>query len=218
MVELHLILEGGGQPNAENASIAYNTQVLRESLHSFFKRLLCRDDVSIVVSMEFGYRNAVQKFLKKDSFYLFVDLDAPKSESQNWFIKLATENPNKPLYIPSSKQKDVYFMIQEMEAWFLKQPTCFEKWAKSEGWVRRHASEKIEEYTPIMGKNIEEIVKPSITTANLLKHFFEKRIKEEKRKLAKYGKLAVAPALLDNLDVKMLELQDSELHRFKISV
>lgn len=128
MVELRIMVEGGGQPNSENASVAYNTQVLRQALHSFFSRLLGKDDISIVVSMEFGYRNAVQEFLKKDDAYLFVDLDAKKSEIQNWFIKLETENPNKSLCIPLQKQKDVYFMIHEMEAWFLKQPQCFEKW------------------------------------------------------------------------------------------
>ena len=218
MVELHLIIEGGGQPNVENMSIANNTEVLRQSLNSFFSRLLGRDDISIVVSMGFSYRNAVQDFLEKDNFYLFVDLDAPKSGIENWFKKIATENPNKPLSIPNNQKKNVYFMIQEMEAWFLKQPECFEKWGISEGWQRLHPSEEIENHSLIAGKNIEDIAKPSEKVRILMRHFFEKQFKEGKRKLAKYGKQTVAPVLLDNLDVQMLELQDSELHRFKISV
>lgn len=212
MVELHIMVEGGGQPNAENASVAYNTQVLRQSLHSFFSRLLARDDISIVVSMELGYRNAVKQFLGKKKVSLFVDLDAPKNKMQDWFKKLETENESKPLCIPASRQKDVYFMIQEMEAWFLRQPDCFEKWAAAGGWQRLHPSEKIETHSLIFGKNIEDIERPSEKTAILLRHFFEKK------RHAKYGKLTVAPALLDNLDAQLLESQDSELHRFKTSV
>ena len=218
MVELHLIVEGGGQPDDKNTSIANNTEVLRQSLNSFFSRLLGRDDISIVVSMGFSYRNAVQDFLEKNKYYLFVDLDAPKSEKANWFEKLATENPNKPLCIPDERKKDVYFMIQEMEAWFLKQPQCFQKWGVAEGWQRLHPSEKIEDHSLIVGKNIEDITKPSEKVGILMRHFFEKQIKEGKRRLAKYGKQTVAPALLDSLDAQVLEQKDSELQRFKSNI
>ena len=111
-------------------------------------------------------------------------------------------------------------MIQEMEAWFLKQPECFEKWAEKEEWTRRASSgtKEISEYAPISGKNIEEITKPSEITAELMRHFFEKRPKSKKRRLAKYGKLTIAPKLLDNLDLQALEQQDSELQRFKANV
>ena len=101
-----------------------------------------------------------------------------------------------------------------MEAWFLKQPDCFEKWAKLENYNKRDAN-SIADHNLISGKNVEDISKPSVVVATLLKHFFEKRIDGKKRKLAVYGKLRTAPILLDCLDVALLETQDSELVRFK---
>lgn len=48
-----------------------------------------------------------------------------------------------------------------------------------------------------------------------MKHFFYTKNSGENKKHAKYGKLKVAPILLDCLDVSLLEKQDSELLRFK---
>ena len=212
------MVEGGGQPTDKNLSVAYNTQILRQALNSFFSRLLGRDDISVIVSMEYGYRNAVKSFLANEKSKLFVDLDAPKCKIEDWFKKLESVNIGSPLHVPINRQKNIFFMIQEMEAWFLKQPQCFEKWAKTNGWTRRNVDEKIEDHSLITKKDIESITKPSVTVANLMRHFFEKKLKGEKRKIAKYGKLTTAPILLDNLNALLLEKQDTELQRFNKNI
>ena len=159
----------------------------------------------------------VRRWRTSSGTRLFVDSDMPRVDINRWFEKVETENPARRFLIPDGQKQNIYFMIQEMEAWFLKQPQCFEVWAKNEGWTRRNPAEKIEEHSLLRGKNVEDIAKPSVATATILKHFFEKRTKGEKRKLAVYGKLTTAPSLLDKLDVSSLELCDSELHRFKIN-
>lgn len=170
MVDIRIIVEGGGPTASADVNTASNTESLRQSLNSFFCRLLNRDDIRIIVG--FGYRNAVRLFVEDSSYnILFVDSDMPKSQIINWFEKLKTENVNKPIIIPVERQKDVYFMIQEMEAWFLKQPDCFEKWAEKEGYEKRN-SDLIANHTLIHGKNIEDLHKPSEITKVLLKHFF----------------------------------------------
>lgn len=215
MVTVRIVVEGGVLSCNADATTASNTESLRQSLHSFFTRLLSRDDISIVISLGAGYRSAVKRFQKEETgTSLFVDLDAPKSESNEWFIKLETENKDKPIILSAEQKQNVFFMIQEMEAWFLKQPDCFEKWADLENYTKRDAK-PIADHNLISGKNIEDISKPSVVVSILLKHFFEKRTAGKKRKLAEYGKLRTAPALLDCLDVALLEKQDSELIRFK---
>lgn len=217
MVTVRIVVEGGVLSCNADATTASNTESLRQSLHSFFTRLLSRDDISIVISLGAGYRSAVKRFqMEETGTSLFVDLDAPKSEANEWFIKLESENKDKPIILSSEQKQNVFFMIQEMEAWFLKQPDCFEKWADLENYTKRDAK-PIADHNLISGKNIEDISKPSVVVSTLLKHFFEKRTAGKKWRLAEYGKLRTAPALLDCLDVALLEKQDSELVRFKNS-
>ena len=213
MVEIRIIVEGGGQAGASDIITANNTESLRQSLNSFFTRLLCRNDVSI--SVGYGYRNAAKRFIEDSSYNsLFVDSDVSADKVHTWFEKLKTENPDKPIIIPLERQTDVFFMIQEMEAWFLKQPECFEKWASHEGYEKRN-TDLISEHSLIRGKSVEYIHKPSEITKILLKHFFEKKMPGGKRKLASYGKLKTASVLLDCLDVHKLQECDAELSRFK---
>ena len=213
LVEIRIIFEGGAQTNDSDIVTANNTESLRQSLNSFFVRLLGRNDVSITVG--YGYRNAVKRFIEDSSYNsLFIDSDMPKEKINTWFEKLKKENFNKTIIIPKERQQYVFFMIQEMEAWFLKQPECFEEWARIEGYEKRD-SEMISNHSLIREKNIEDINKPSKIVTILLRHFFEKKISNQKRKLASYGKLKTAPILLDCIDVNRLISLDTELFRFK---
>ena len=107
-------------------------------------------------------------------------------------------------------------MVQEMEAWFLKQLVCLEKWAEAEGYrykpvVKKRLQIDITEHTVIKNRKIEDISKPSEKLNLLMKTYY----KDMDNKAAKYGKLAIAPILLNYLDVPLLLEQDSELKRFQ---
>ena len=134
MVTLSLIVEGGVYPDNVDASTASNVEALRQSLHSFFSRILNRKDISIKLFMGQGYRNATKTFIASDiPIGLFVDSDLPPNDIDKWFDKLVNHhNPELSIVIPKEKVQYVFFMIQEMEAWFLKQPECLEKWAEKE--------------------------------------------------------------------------------------
>ena len=215
MVIIRIVVEGGYQGHNADLITASNTESLRQSLHSFFSRLLARDDVSVVVVMGAGYRAAAKHFLQDMSASaLFVDSDAPKSKLNDWFLRLESADVKKSILFTQERRQNVFFMVQEMEAWFLKQPECLEKWAERSNYSRRNQS-AITEHSLIANKSVEDIQKPSVVLATLLKHFFERRLDGEKRKLAAYGKLKTASLLLDCLDVALLEAQDSELQRFK---
>lgn len=87
---------------------------------------------------------------------------------------------------------------------------------KKEGYSGR-TKELILNHSLIYNKNIEDIEKSSVVIQTLLRHFFEKKVANKRRKLAVYGKLKTAPIFLDRIDVELLEKYDSELQRFKTS-
>lgn len=210
MVKLNLIVEGGVHTGDVSAETANNVEALRESLHKFFTRLLGREDVEITIFMGTGYRNAAKQFIETPTpITLFVDSDLPSENKYLWFNKLINnEHPEKSIVIPDNKKDSVFFMIQEMEAWFLKQLSCMDEWAIKEGYTRKDTA-NIANHSILKNKNIEDISKPSKKLEIILKHYFVKN-----KKSAKYGKLKTAPALLDALNTSTLKPLDNELQRF----
>ncbi len=212
MVEIRVIIEGGMVNTAvADAQTVNNSQALRQSLHRIFSKLLMKE-VSIIVELGAGYRNAAKKFVQTpQSACLYVDLDDKRENQSAWFDRLATANPDQPIVIPVAKRSNVFFMIQEMEAWILKQPQAIDRWAAFNNYQRLHADEPIENHSLIAGKDIETIGKPSEKLHDLIKHYYKD---EHRNKKIRYGKLKTAPGLLDHIDPVQLRSDDSELQRF----
>ncbi|KAA6315926.1 hypothetical protein EZS27_033691 [termite gut metagenome] len=214
MVEISLIIEGGVLPGSADVVTMDNSQALRQSLHRIFKDVLGLE-VSIKIQLGAGYRAATRQFAasSEKNCCLYVDLDNKRECIPDWFDKLVTENPGKPIHILDDKRQNVFFMIQEMEAWILKQPAAIERWGKDNHYIRTHSNEPIEGHSLIAGKNIEDINKPSNTLGEIIKHFFSKE-RDGKLKKVQYGKLKSAPGLLDCLNATELKENDAELQRF----
>lgn len=204
MVEISLIVEGGDISNNTDALTANNTESLRQALNKFFTRLLSRDDISIKLNLGGGNKNAVKMFLNDTSHKTILFVDSDHLDTNKWY-----NEDMKDFNISDDKKEYIFFMIQEMEAWFLKQLNCLDIWAEKEGYNRKQEGD-ISQHSLLKNKNIEEIKKPSDKLKTILKVYFEK-----KGKPAKYGKLKTAPALLDALDTSSLLPLDNELQRFK---
>lgn len=215
MVNLNIIVEGGTlDPNSSEETFN-NVETLRESLNKLFSRLLKRDDISIRVDMGAGYRNSANRFVKNpDDHYLYVDSD--DADTNKWFDRLGDADPAKAIVIPAETKDKVFFMIQEMEAWFLKQPECLERWGESKSFVRTKNETAIASDNLIAGKDIESLSKPSKIVGVIVQRYFERILPNGKRKKVKYGKLKSAPAIIDNLDEQALVSVDKELYRFKV--
>ena len=72
--------------------------------------------------MSAGRRLAAKVF--KDApndVFLYTDLDREPEKKAEWFVRMETENPNEPIIFTQDKAERIFFMIQEMEAWLLKQ-------------------------------------------------------------------------------------------------
>ena len=215
MVNLNIIVEGGTlDPNSSEETFN-NVEALRESLNKLFSRLLKRDDISVRVDMGAGYRNSAKMFVKNtEDHYLYVDSD--DADTNKWFDRLDDADPAKAIVIPADAKDKVFFMIQEMEAWFLKQPECLERWGESQSFVRTKKETAIASDNQIAGKDIESRSEPSKIVGVIVQRYFERVLPNGKKKKVKYGKLKSAPAIIDNLDEKALVVVDKELYRFKV--
>lgn len=212
MVNLNIIVEGQAQLSDMRLDVASNAAALRQSLNKFFTRILSSDDVQITIFMGNGFRNAAKRFVTSEGCQcLYVDSDLPYDTREAWFNTLINDfHPDKSIIIPDDRRDRVFFMVQEMEAWFLKQPDCIEKWRLSMNYDRKLPEEDIAQHSVIRNKDIEDINKPSEKLSTLIKKYIFNG-----KKGVKYGKMSSAPGLLDALDVEALLPIDRELQRFK---
>lgn len=218
MVEITIIMEGGVNEVAVAASVCDNSNALREALFHVFSEALGREDVSVRIAMSTGKRAAAKAFVQEtDVVYLYTDLDAARSHRADWFIKMETDNPQKPIVIPEEKRDYVFFMIQEMEAWILKQPDAIERWAAANNYQHFADRGAVSEHKLITKKDIEAIAKPSNVLADIIKQTFQSdrmRKNGKKFKGVEYSKLKSASGLLSCLDVSLLVSHDLELQAF----
>lgn len=209
MVTVTVFAEGGAvDSGGVDAATMDNSAALRQSLNRIFSETIGkRDGVQIVVEMKAGYKNVCKEFLKKsdDSLVMYLDSDCVARDIPKWFEKLSL---NDHVTIPDDRRNNIYFMVQEMEAWILKDLHSLELWAEKEGYERKDVS-PLSQHSLVRGKDIESIKKPSKNLAQMVKHFFSRN-----KKKVKYKKLKNAPAILDCIDVGTLKAKDAELTRF----
>ena len=129
---IRIIIEGGSLQNNNDTTDEKTIQtydgseVLREELKKFFTKALGVSDISVIVNYEGSNKNAAKVFVaqpKED--YLYTDLDDIPENRAEWFTRMEKDG----IIIQDERKQDVFFWIQEMEAWFLKQPKCIEAWA-----------------------------------------------------------------------------------------
>ncbi len=212
---IRIIVEGGAYPTNNTHSSTDLTldgsEVLREELKKFFTAVLGIADISIIVSYQAGYKNAAKVFVAKpEENYLYTDLDDIPERRADWFTHLAEVGT----VIPDERKPDVFFWIQEMEAWFLKQPQSVERWATDRNIKIKRA---IVEDPLISGKDIEHLQhKPSYVMKVIFQRDLENTRKGKNGKIQKleYGKLRHAPRIIPYLIPQDLMANDAELRAF----
>lgn len=217
---VNVYVEGGVINGNVEATTSNNSEALREELNRFMQRALNRNDISIVVKKCSGYKEAAKEFISangEDENYLYVDLDRKPELRDEWFASLSDDG----IDMPAEKFNHVSFWIQEMEAWFLKQPEAIEMWAEDENLLRRSGvNMSISEHPLIKGKDIERLQqKASFIMGVILRHFFMPKDKVKKSvsgkvRDLKYGKLRHAPGIIAHLIPSDLINKDDELRMF----
>jgi len=216
---VHVYVEGGVIDGNVDATTAANSEALREELNRFLQKALNRDDISIVVKKCASYKMAAKEFIKADlpETYLYVDLDRAPELRSEWFESLRADG----IVMPQEKTDHVSFWIQEMEAWFLKQPQAIEDWAADEGYLHYKGQEgHVGEHPSIKDKDIEHLQqKASEILKVILRQVFatgEKAVVSASGKVRKlkYGKLRHAPGIIAHLAPNLLVEKDKELDMF----
>lgn len=217
---VNIYVEGGIISGNVDATTNNNSEALREELHRFMQRALNRDDISIVVKKCSGYKEAAKQFINTmddDENYLYVDLDRKPELRDEWFRSLSEDG----IEMPCDKTDHVSFWIQEMEAWFLKQPEAIERWATDENLIRKPGQNRpLSEHPSIKDKDIEHLQqKASYLMGVILRQVFapQEKVKKSvsgKVRDLKYGKLRHAPGIIAHLNPIDLISKDNELNSF----
>jgi hypothetical protein len=217
---VNVYVEGGAIYSKVEATTANNSEALREELNRFMQKALNRNDISIVVKKCGGYKEAAKQFINAnddEETYLYVDLDRKPELRDEWFSSLKKDG----IEMPSEKAGHVSFWIQEMEAWFLKQPEAIELWADEEGLLRKKGQDRpLAEHPLIKGKDIEHLQqKASHVLGIILRQVFAPQNKAKKSATGKvrdlkYGKLRHAPGIIAHLKAADLIAKDNELKSF----
>ena len=215
---VNVFVEGGVINGNVDATTSNNSEALREELNRFMQRALGRDDISIVVKKCSGYKEALKEFIKAtDDSYLYVDLDRKPELRDEWFSSLLDDG----IEIPHKKTDHISFWIQEMEAWFLKQPEAIELWADDESLIRKPGQNlPLSEHPSIKDKDIEHLQhKASFLIGVILRQVYapQEKVKKSasgKVRDLKYGKLRHAPGIIAHLNPVDLISKDIELKSF----
>lgn len=217
---VNVYVEGGIINGNVDATTSNNSEALREELNRFMQRALNRNDISIVVKKCSGYKEAAKQFVNAtdgEDCYLYVDLDRKPELRNEWFKNLSANG----IEMSQDKADHVSFWIQEMEAWFLKQPEAIELWATDESLKRKPGqNQPLSEHPSIKNKDVEHLQqKASYLMSVILRQVFapqEKGRKSASGKVRdlKYGKLRHAPGIIAHLNPADLIPKDKELKSF----
>lgn len=206
MVTVTIFVEGGDLPNANaNAQTVNNTQALRQAFNELINACFEEEKVRIKCEMAGSYKSAIKQFTTQKvagdtNIFLLIDLDNTRDKTSQRLAELGL----------SAFAREVFFMVQAMEAWILSQPerivVCFQPHLTT-------SLEALQQDPLIAGITPESQIKPDRVLDHLLKNHF---IKNDKP-LA-YGKLKNAPDLIKALEINKLRSDFIEVHTLLESI
>ncbi|MFK7798642.1 MAG: DUF4276 family protein, partial [Aureispira sp.] len=220
MVNITVYVEGGTSEIGVNASTVAMSTALRESFYKLFSSNFDNNltiPFNLIVEMGGGEIDATELFLRaiKEGKNAVLLIDVYKSKTKKDKIDYLTQTLDKLRQSPKYKyrgidleeiedhQNSVFFMVKEMEAWFLSQLEAIENCAKQQGWVRKDVEGELKNDDGINGKIIQEIDCPSRTLDTLIQRNYRRKLNPKKKQ--KYGKLKHAPTMIEHLNLPQLK-------------
>jgi Domain of unknown function (DUF4276) len=193
MVKIEIFVEGNAAENTRMPQLLVtNGSGLRQGFSVLLRQKVSEDDFDLKISMQDSITKAVPNFKKNvgkiPNLLLLIDLDASESER----TKRLKDNDLEDF------SDRVFFMIQEMEAWFLSQPQAIEKAFLSNLKKPNIAADSI-----LRKQHASAIKKPSDVLSTIFKRHFE--ITENgKPKKRPYKKSSDAQRILQQLNLAQL--------------
>ncbi len=191
MVVITVFFEGGANPTSNpNADTIDNTSRLREAFNTLLNSGIENKNIRIIAHPAYSTSNVIKQRLPKS--LLLIDLDGEKELKSKKILDYGLKDI----------EDSIFFMVQTMEAWILSQPDIIEQYLSTK-YTKKTITHLNDDAT-IFGKNPEAIVCPDKVLNTLLqKHFLIQ--KNGKEKNLQYGKLKLAPSLIEILDINALK-------------
>lgn len=211
MVSITIFVEGGPSGGASSFATVSALATYREGFRTLFSSLSI--PYQLIVE-PIGSVSGARKYLEKidaeglDGFVL-IDLDGPPADrAARIAANYSGVNP-----------ANLYFMVQEMEAWILSQPEKVEDFGRNEGWTSKPKVASIVSDPAISGKHPEDIDKPAEVLDTLLRRYFQEvKIRGGKPHVrpVRYHKTAHGPKLLARLDLTSLRSTFSDVEQIAL--
>ncbi len=196
MVNITIFIEGGILPNDKvSVQTIDNSEKLREGFYNILSQSISPNKFNISIKQGSGNKQTIKFFKsrikKQENSILLIDLDDNKSKVNQ---KLDDFELN-------SCQENVFFMVQEMEAWIISQIDKVDLHYKNK-FHRKRINTKLSDDKSISLKHPEEIVKPSKVLKVILGRYYSYITNKKRNK--KYSKLKDGADLLSILDANEL--------------
>ncbi len=198
-MKIILVIEGGSPLHSDiDSEKSPDTIKLQEGFYRLLGQEVPRNQLDIRMAADWITCRSRFKDLKKENnnnAFLLVDSDAPNESKEAKRI----ERKLKP-------KEAVFFMVQEMEAWFLSQPDKVEE--HYDTWMARKETRFAEEIT----ESPQDYSKPSKELINIITGYYYKERKGVEVK-PKFRKLRDGAALLELLDLDKLQNDFQDVKR-----
>ncbi|HAO20422.1 MAG: hypothetical protein BWK80_36995 [Desulfobacteraceae bacterium IS3] len=180
MVEKILFIEGTTDDTNGDLRQGFR-RLLSQKLRGVMPRIVMGDGIATTLKKFLSNINVNNKRKRSEHSFLLIDLDNPKSEKDN---KISDYNI-------TDYKNYIFFMIQEMETWFLLQPEILDDYYGKE--ISKNIRNKNSE-------QIEAISKPA--------EYLMKLTKDTKK--GKYHKVRHGVSLLEKINADELAKKSSE--------
>ena len=203
MVAVHIFVEGIGTDNADVNTVD-RSAAFRRAFHELLSQSIENEEVTLSVEPARGWKAAAKTYIRhkqkaEKNYCLLIDLDATIDHKT---VRL-NENLVGIQETLADFPNEVFFMVQEMEAWILSQPNVIETYADNNDYKRK-LEKTVAEHHFLKVPPIE-ISKPSDKIKTIFKEYFEEwNERKGKNKAAKYHKTKIAPDLIGMLDFQKL--------------
>jgi len=190
MVNVSIFIEGGVLPH-DNVSVQTmdNSEKLREGFYSILSQVKSPTEFNIIIKQGSGNKQTINFFKnrihKEHNSSLLIDLDCHKDKKEEKVLELDL----------SDYSDNVFFMVQEMEAWIISQIDKIDTYYEGK-FIRKKNELALSDHIKIKNIHPEDITKPSIVLKEILGQYF--RTTNNKKK--KYGKLKDGADLISILN------------------
>lgn len=210
MVNITIFIEGGILPNDKiNVQTIDNSERLRESFYDILSQLIPPNKFNISIKQGSGNKQTIKFFKtrikKQEKSILLIDLDERKNK----------KNKRLSDFELTDYQENVFFMVQEMEAWIISQIDKIDLHYKGK-FLRKKINIKLSNDKNIFLKHPEEIEKPSKVLKIILGRYFSYPMNKKRNK--KYSKLKDGADLLSILDADELKKTFSDFNDLIIKI